>query len=76
MLIELEGDMLLKPDFNFSIGYSKSNIGDEVYYNTYAVNICNTKLPFQVEGSFYERIDTYEQALEIGLLEGLKLINV
>ncbi|MBK7499568.1 MAG: hypothetical protein IPI19_10785 [Ignavibacteriales bacterium] len=30
--IELEGDMLLKPDFNFSIGYSKSNIGDEVYY--------------------------------------------
>ncbi|MCU0343574.1 MAG: hypothetical protein MUF28_07105, partial [Ignavibacterium sp.] len=22
----------LKPDFNFSIGYSKSNIGDEVYY--------------------------------------------
>ncbi len=32
MLIELEGDMLLKPDFNFSVGYSKSNIGDEVYY--------------------------------------------
>ena len=32
MLIELEGDMLLKPDFNFSLGYSKSNIGDEVYY--------------------------------------------
>ena len=32
MVIELEGDMLLKPDFNFSIGYSKSNIGDEVYY--------------------------------------------
>ena len=30
--IELEGDMLLKPDFNFSIGYSKSNIGDEIYY--------------------------------------------
>ncbi len=30
--IELEGDMLLKSDFNFSIGYSKSNIGDEVYY--------------------------------------------
>lgn len=30
--IELENDMLLKPDFNFSIGYSKSNIGDEVYY--------------------------------------------
>ena len=22
----------LKPDFNFSVGYSKSNIGDEVYY--------------------------------------------
>lgn len=32
MLIELEGDMLLKPDLNFSIGYSKSNIGDELYY--------------------------------------------
>jgi hypothetical protein len=32
MAIELEGDMLLKPDFNFSLGYSKSNIGDEVYY--------------------------------------------
>lgn len=32
LAIELEGDMLLKPDFNFSIGYSKSNIGDEVYY--------------------------------------------
>ena len=32
MLIELEGDMVLKPDFNFSVGYSKSNIGDEVYY--------------------------------------------
>ena len=32
MQIELEGDMLLKPDFNFSVGYSKSNIGDEVYY--------------------------------------------
>lgn len=30
--VELENDMLLKPDFNFSIGYSKSNIGDEVYY--------------------------------------------
>lgn len=29
---ELENDMQLKPDFNFSIGYSKSNIGDEVYY--------------------------------------------
>ena len=24
--------MQLKPIFNFSIGYSKSNIGDEVYY--------------------------------------------
>jgi hypothetical protein len=32
MLIKLEGDMQLKPDFNFSVGYSKSNIGDEVYY--------------------------------------------
>ena len=32
LAIELEGDMLLKPDFNFSVGYSKSNIGDEVYY--------------------------------------------
>jgi hypothetical protein len=30
--IELENYMLLKPDFNFSVGYSKSNIGDEVYY--------------------------------------------
>jgi hypothetical protein len=32
MAVELEGDMQLKPDFNFSVGYSKSNIGDEVYY--------------------------------------------
>lgn len=32
MAIELEGDMQLKPDFNFSVGFSKSNIGDEVYY--------------------------------------------
>lgn len=32
MAIELEDDMQLKPDFNFSVGYSKSNIGDEVYY--------------------------------------------
>ena len=32
MAIELEGDMIRKPDFNFSVGYSKSNIGDEVYY--------------------------------------------
>ncbi|MFZ1520267.1 MAG: hypothetical protein WAU11_15930 [Ignavibacteriaceae bacterium] len=32
ILIELEGDLQLKPDFNFSFGYSKSNIGDEVYY--------------------------------------------
>ncbi len=30
--IALENDMLLKPDFNFSVGYTKSNIGDEVYY--------------------------------------------
>ncbi len=29
---ELENDMQIKPDFNFSVGYSKSNIGDEVYY--------------------------------------------
>ena len=29
---ELENGMQIKPDFNFSIGYSKSNIGDEVYY--------------------------------------------
>ncbi|HCY76979.1 MAG TPA: hypothetical protein DHV28_13745 [Ignavibacteriales bacterium] len=32
MQIEFENDMLLKPDFNFSVGYSKSNLGDEVYY--------------------------------------------
>ncbi len=32
MQIALENKMHLKPDFNFSIGYSKSNIGDEVYY--------------------------------------------
>jgi hypothetical protein len=32
MQIKLENDMLLKPDFNFSVGYSKSNLGDEVYY--------------------------------------------
>ena len=32
MCIKLEGNMLLKPDFNFSVGYSKSNIGDELYY--------------------------------------------
>jgi len=32
MQIELANNMFLKPDFNFSLGYSKSNIGDEVYY--------------------------------------------
>ena len=32
MQIKLESDMLLKPDFIFSVGYSKSNLGDEVYY--------------------------------------------
>lgn len=30
--IPLENNLRLKPDFNFSVGYSKSNIGDEVYY--------------------------------------------
>jgi len=32
MQIKLESDMLLKPDFIFSVGYSKCNLGDEVYY--------------------------------------------
>lgn len=32
MHVALENDLQIKPDFNFSIGYSKSNIGDEVYY--------------------------------------------
>lgn len=32
LIFELENDIQLKPDFNFSIGYSKSNIGDKVYY--------------------------------------------
>lgn len=30
--LELNNDLILKPDFNFSLGYSKSNIGDEVSY--------------------------------------------
>lgn len=33
--IALENDMLLKPDFNFSLGYSKSNIGDKIEYNIF-----------------------------------------
>jgi hypothetical protein len=32
LYIPIENNLKLKPDFNFSIGYSKSNIGDEVYY--------------------------------------------
>ncbi len=32
LYIPLENNLRFKPDFNFSIGYSKSNIGDEVYY--------------------------------------------
>lgn len=57
--------------------YREVNFADEVYYNTYCVDVFNNKLSFQSKDSiFTERIDTYEQALEIGLLEGLKLINV
>ncbi len=29
---KLDNDDVLKPDFNFSLGYSKSNIGDSIYY--------------------------------------------
>lgn len=32
LYIPIENNLRLKLDFNFSIGYSKSNIGDEVYY--------------------------------------------
>lgn len=28
----LDENLVARPDFNFSIGYSKSNLGDEVYY--------------------------------------------
>jgi hypothetical protein len=27
-----KSDYIIKPDFNFSLGYSKSNIGDKIYY--------------------------------------------
>lgn len=29
---ELDEDLIAKPNFNFSLGYSKSNIGDSIYY--------------------------------------------
>ncbi|MBE0539337.1 MAG: hypothetical protein IH620_06465 [Ignavibacterium sp.] len=32
LYIPIENNLRLKPDLKFSIGYSKSNIGDEVYY--------------------------------------------
>ena len=32
MQFNLDDGVKIKPDFNFSLGYSKSNIGDEVYY--------------------------------------------
>ena len=57
--------------------YREVDFADECYYNTYCVDVFNNKLSFQSKDSiFTERIDTYEQALETGLLEGLKLINV
>jgi hypothetical protein len=32
MLLPLDNNLYGKPTFNFSLGYSKSNIGDEIYY--------------------------------------------
>ena len=32
MLLTLDNNLYGKPTFNFSLGYSKSNIGDEIYY--------------------------------------------
>ena len=32
MLLPLDNNLYGKPIFNFSLGYSKSNIGDEIYY--------------------------------------------
>ena len=56
--------------------YREVDFADECYYNTYCVDVFNNKLSFQSKDSiFTERIDTYEQALEQGLLEGLKLID-
>jgi len=33
LLLPLDESLNGKPTFNFSLGYSKSNIGDEIYYN-------------------------------------------
>ena len=30
--LQLDGNLHTQPSFNFSLGYSKSNIGDEIYY--------------------------------------------
>lgn len=32
LLLPIDGSLNGKPTFNFSLGYSKSNIGDEIYY--------------------------------------------
>ncbi len=32
MQVQLDENLFAKPTFNFSLGYSKSNIGDEIYY--------------------------------------------
>jgi len=56
--------------------YREVNFADECYYDTYCVDVYNNKLSFlSKDYTFTEGIDTYEQALEQGLLEGLKLID-
>jgi len=30
--LKLDEELIVRPDFNFSLGYSKSNIGDSIYY--------------------------------------------
>ena len=35
MQIQLDNKIFVKPSFNFSLGYSKSNIGDEIEYNMF-----------------------------------------
>ena len=35
MQVQLDENLFAKPTFNFSVGYSKSNIGDEIEYNIF-----------------------------------------
>jgi len=53
------------------------NFSSESYYNTYSVNVSNTKLTFPVgESLSVNHINIYESALEQGLVNALNLIEV